>query len=214
MEISTLLTVLLVLGIVIVLISLASFFVPALKTLSEGRQHFKGFGIELEINTIALTLLLGILLTLPGFYLYIKDYEDQLTKADSEMQLRDAEWKERMHRIEIEKEGLKEILEGGKKYDLTVILQFRSSEAPPFGSIRNLECSYTTWKGEEPVILKPSDVQPGPSEGSLEIRMKGLDRDDFIVNIAVREKAINTMWVYDKPFKPAKPSFELVKKTQ
>ncbi len=214
MEISTLLTVLLVLGIVIILISLASFFVPALKTLSVGRQHFKGFGIELEINTIALTLLLGILLTLPGFYLYIKDYEDQVKALNSSIDQIENESRGRIRKIEIENEGLKDIVEGGKRYDINAILQFKPNEAPPFGSIKNLECSYTTWKGGDPIIIKPSDVQPGPSEGSIEVRIKGLDREDFIVALTVKNKMDNTMWSYDKPFKPAKPSIEMTKKTQ
>ncbi len=214
MEISTLITILLILGILIILVGLATFFVPVLKPLLEGRQHFKGFGLELEINTVALLLLFGIALTLPGFYFYIEDFQDQLEKAQTEAELTAAEWKEKMQRVEIEKEGLKEIIEGGKKYDITTILQFKQNEGPPFGSIKNLECSYTTWKGGEPVIIKATDVQPGPSEGSLEVRIKNLDRDDFIVSLSVRNKQDNTTWLYDKPYKPAKPSFDMMKKVQ
>jgi hypothetical protein len=212
MEISTLITVLLVLGILIIIVSLAVFFVPVLKPLLEGRQRFKGFGLELEINTVALLLLFGIALTLPGFYFYIEDFQNQLDKAQSEIDLTTAEWKEKFRRLEYENEGLKEKMEGGTKYDINAILQFRPTEAPSFGSIKNLECSYTTWKGGDPVIIKATDVQPGPSEGSIEARIKGLDRDDFVLNISVRNRLDNTVWHYDKPFKPAKPSFEMTKK--
>lgn len=212
MELATIITILLVLGILIIAISLAAFFVPKMKPLLESRQQFKGFGLELGINTVALLFLFGVALTLPGLYLYTKDYEDQVSALYSSIDRIEMEWKERLRRLEIENESLKEIVEGGKKYDLQAVLQFRPSEAPPFGSIRHLECSYTTWKGGEPVVLRPGDVQPGPSEGSIEVRIRGLDRDDFIVSLTLKNKMNNTEWVYDKPFKPAKPSLEMVRK--
>lgn len=212
MEISTIITILLILGILIILISLAAFFTPKMKPLVESRQQFKGFGLELGINTVALLLLFGIALTLPGFYLYTKDYEDQVSSLYSSIDRIETEWKERLRKLEVENESLKEIVEGGKKYDVNAVLQFRPNEAPPFGSIKHLECSYTTWKGGEPVVLKAGDVQPGPSEGSIEVRIRGLDRDDFIVSLQLRNKMNNSEWVYDKPFKPAKPSLEMVRK--
>ncbi len=212
MEISTIITVLLALGVLIILISLAAFFVPKMKPLLETRQQFKGFGLELGINTVALLILFGIALTLPGFYLYTKDYEDQVTALYSSLDRIENEWKERLRKLEVENESLKEIVEGGKKYDLNAVMQFRPTEAPPFGSIKNLECSYTTWKGGEPVVLKSGDVQPGPSEGTIEVRIRGLDRDDFIVQLMLKNKTNNTEWVYDKPFKPAKPNLEMVRR--
>lgn len=212
MEISTIITVLLALGVLIILISLASFFVPKMKPLLESRQQFKGFGLELGINTVALLILFGIALTLPGFYLYTKDYEDQVSSLYSSLDRIENEWRERLRKLEVENESLKEIVEGGKKYDVNAVLQFRPNEAPPFGSIKHLECSFTTWKGGEPVVLKPGDVQPGPSEGSIEVRIRGLERDDFIVQLVLKNKMNNTEWVFEKPFKPAKPSLEMVKK--
>ncbi len=212
MEISTIITVLLALGVLIIVISLGAFFVPKMKPLLESRQQFKGFGLELGINTVALLILFGVALTLPGFYLYTKDYEDQVTALYSSLDRIENEWKERLRKLEVENESLKEIVEGGKKYDLNAVLQFRPTEAPPFGSIKNLECSYTTWKGGEPVVLKSSDVQPGPSEGTIEVRIRGLDRDDFIVQLMLKSKTNNTEWVYDKPFKPAKPNLEMVRR--
>lgn len=212
MNISTIIIVLLVLGVLIILISLAAFFLPKMKPLLESRQQFKGFGLELGINTVALLLLFGIALTLPGLYLYTKDYEDQVTALYASIDRIEREWQERFRKLELENESLKDIVEGGKKYDLSAVLQFRPNEAPPFGLIRQLECSYVTWKSGEPVVLKAGDVQPGPSEGSIEVRIRGLDRDDFIVSLTLRNKHNNAEWVYDKPFKPAKPSLELVRK--
>ncbi|HXG01437.1 MAG TPA: hypothetical protein VNL69_11640, partial [Bacteroidota bacterium] len=112
MELATIITILLVLGILIIAISLAAFFVPKMKPLLESRQQFKGFGLELGINTVALLFLFGVALTLPGLYLYTKDYEDQVSALYSSIDRIEMEWKERLRRLEIENESLKEIVEG------------------------------------------------------------------------------------------------------
>ncbi len=198
MEISTLLTVLLMLGAVIILISLASFFVPALKLLSSGRQHFKGFGIELEVNTIALTLLLGIFLTLPGFYLYIKNYESTTAKLNA--QVLDAQ--RMIERLQQEKEE-------GKLFTVDATLQFKGVQAVREDFLSRIDVYYSTPEGE--VRLKKEYVKPGVSANGdcVNITLKDFPRGAYLTKLRVVNTANSAEWVFDKVVQPLKPIFEM-----
>ncbi len=199
MEISTLILVLLVLGVVIVLISLASFFVPALKILSAGRQHFKGFGIELEVNTIALTLLLGIFLTLPGFYLYIKNYESTTAKLSA--QVLDAQ--RTIERLQQEKEE-------GKLFNVEATLQFKGVQAVSEEFLSRLEVYYSTPEGSD-VRIKKEYVKPGisPIGDRINITLRDFPRGAYLTKLRVVNTANNSQWVFDKMLQPLIPNFEM-----
>jgi hypothetical protein len=204
MDIKTILTTLLVLGVIITLFSLVSFFVGRLKQPLASTQKFKGFGVEFEITTVALTLLVGVLLTLPGFYLYIRDYQNQLSSVQ-------ADWKKKFDDLQIENASLRRQMDEGKRFEISAILQFRTGEVPNFSSLKNLQCSYSTWKhgDDSPVYLQ--DVEPGPSEGTLRVRIQDLERDDFIREIRVVDRTDNLQWAYRKLYNPAEPAFEMEK---
>lgn len=199
MEISTLLTVLLVLGTLIILISLASFFVPALKLLSAGRQHFKGFGIELDVNTIALTLLLGILLTLPGFYLYIKNFESTTTKLNA--QVLDAQ--RTIERLQQEKEE-------GRLFNVEATLQFKGVQAVREEFLNRLDVFYSTPEGSD-VRVKKEFIKPGISANGdcINITLKDFPRGAYLTKLRAKNTANNTEWVFDRVVQPLKPIFEM-----
>jgi hypothetical protein len=199
MEISTLLTVLLVLGAVIILISLASFFVPALKLLSSGRQRFKGFGIELEVNTIALTLLLGIFLTLPGFYLYIKNYESTTAKLSA--QVLDAQ--RTIDRLQQEKEE-------GRLFNVEATLQFRGVQAVREEFLNRIQIYYSTPEGTD-VLIKKENIKPGISANGdcINVTLKDFPRGAYLTKLRVVNTADGSQWVFDKVVQPLKPIFEM-----
>lgn len=204
MDIKTTTTILLGIGIVIILLCLLTFILPSLAKLRESRQKFKGLGVELEMSTMMLVFLIGVLLTLPGFYFNIKDYEEEISRTESE-------FTEKIEKIQRENESLKRMIDEAKRYDIVAILEFTPNESPNVTSLRNLDCQYSTWKRKEEEMIRASEVQPGPTAGSLRVRIRDLERDDLITIIQVTNRADNTRWTYEKPYNPVEPNFQMKK---
>lgn len=197
MDISLLTTILLVLGIVISILSLAAYFVPFGRWLRESRFSFEGAGIKFDSSALTLMFLAGVILTLPGFYLYIRDYEKKLAEAMNE------------------NEKLTKELNEKRPYEITATLQFTPDEKPAYSQVRFLECFYLTGKRRgDTEMLKAGDVQPGPSEGSLKVRIRDLQSDDPIWMVQVVNKTDNAKWVYEKPYNPFEPNFQMKKQKQ
>lgn len=201
MDIKATTTVLMGVGIIIILLCVLPFRNAFWVRLRETKQKFKGFGIELEVSAMPLFFFVGVLLTLASFFLYIKDYEGMRAKLQADYE-----------KMKQDKESLQRVIEEGKRYDILASLQFSESEAPNFPSLKNLECSYSTWNRSEDSLRPVSEVIPGATGSSLRVRIRELERGDFITVIQVVNKSDKSRWVFEEPYNPVEPAFKMKRK--
>jgi hypothetical protein len=71
------------LGIVVVLFSLVALIFPFGARLRDKTQRFKGLGIELEMSSLTLVLLLGVVLCFSSIYVVSQSYESRLAELSA-----------------------------------------------------------------------------------------------------------------------------------
>lgn len=202
MDISILVWILLVLGVLIILMSFVSPFVPVLKSIASHKQHFQGLGLTLDVNMMVLMLLLGIVLLLPGLYIYVEDFEG----TTSQLQLEISKARSQIERLTQEQEE-------GKVFTLVATLQFKGMQVVRDDFLNSLDVFYSTPQ-EHDILISRESIRPGasPLGDCLSVTIRDFPRGEYITRIRAVGSAGTSEWTHEKLTQPLMPVFDMEKR--
>ncbi|MCK4527567.1 hypothetical protein KAW18_09370 [candidate division WOR-3 bacterium] len=177
------------LGIVIIIFCVLSFFFPYGEKFVDKIQKIKMFGVDMEVSILTLFIVVGVMMSFSGIYLHISNYEEKIKKAN------------------IEKEKAKFALVEAKKMEVKIVVvpEGVDENLPP--KLADIQCEY--WLPGDDKSFK-ADIIQGFSSNSFKIIIKDITPRTHISKLLLRDISNNTSWII-KDFMPLEPSFKLIK---
>ena len=159
-----------ILGILIIILCVSSFFFPFGQRFKEGKQVIRGFGLDLEISVLTLLLLIGFVMTFTGVFLHFSGREV-------------AELKQDKRQLEGKLEELRDRLERAGRF--TVIADLILPENVNLSALQvgNLECRFILFDNSEHAVA----VSRGLAGNSLRVTLADFQRGDVIAHLELRE---------------------------
>ena len=177
------------LGIGILIFCILSFFFPYGEKFKDKIQKIKGFGVDMEVSVLTLFIILGVILSLTGIYIQIKDYEEQLYRAKKE------------------KDAVKEALEQSKKMEMKILVTLEDISENNIPKLEDIQCKYFLYGDEDPVMV---DVTKGYRSNQFKITLTDITSKAHIAQLVLEEISTRRKWVKEN-FMPFEPMYELKK---
>lgn len=184
-----------ILGFGIIIFCILSFFFPYGDKFKGKIQKIKGFGVDLQISIFTLFIIIGATLVLTGIYLYMEDYEKQLSEAENKVET--AIIKEREARNELASAG---------KIDLRIVVKLEGIEENDMPDIKKVKFEYFVPGSDQPIA---ADVLPGPEIKSFKIILNDVSSATYITKLVLHEENTGRKWEKVN-FMPLEPVFSLV----
>ncbi len=185
-----------ILGIIIVIFCASSFIFPYGEKLRDRIQKINAFGVNLEISVITIFIIIGIVMAYTGIFLYVRDYETQLsqTRKGYETQL-----------SEIRKDY--ETLRATLRADYTIIVRLPSVDKNRMQS-QQLEGRFILYDGTRHETDPPFvDSKPG----EYRITFKDIPKNLRVRELVLTERTTQKSW-FKADFTPSQPEFDLIAK--
>ena len=183
-------------GILIVFFCILSFVFPYGEKFKGKTQKIKAFGVDLEVSVLSLFIIIGLILSLIGLFLQVKDYENQLDFKDEEI-----------NDVKNNADAAKLALEQAQKRQIVLLVTLEDISENNMPKFEDIYCSYQLYGEVERVRV---DVNPGYESHQLRITLKGLESDALIASLELTDKEKNRKWV-KKTFMPFEPEVQLKK---
>ena len=181
-----------ILGVALVVFCVFSFVLPYGEKfqLREKTQKFKGFGVDFEVSVIALFFGVGVLLSLTGLYLHVRDYQRELES------------------VRAEKAAAEKALAQAQKIQVSALVTLDGADLPggPEGlRLDDLECRVLTNAYDQP---RQADLSRGYGTGQYKILLRDLSPEIFVRRLEVVHTPTRKKWVQEN-FSPLEPSYHL-----
>lgn len=181
------------LGVVLIVFSILSFFLPYGEKIKGKIQKIKAFGVDVELSVLTLIILVGLILSFTGMYVQIQDYDNQLNLAKAD-QL-----------------ALQKALERAQKFQVNVLLTLEDVTADDMPKPDDLECEYHIMGEEQPVKVR---VNEGYAFHEFRITLTDITTKTAIRSLILKDLSTNRKWAYNKVIMPLEPSYTLKKVEQ
>ena len=176
-----------ILGVGIIIFCILKFILPYGEKFTGKIQKIKGFGVELEISIFTLLILIGIILSLTGVFLEIKDYEQQL----------DA--------IKQEKEAAKFALSQANQMEMRMVVSLEGVSENDIPKLEDIKCTYFLPGSDQHI---KADVIKGVGHGTFKIILKDVTSMTHVLRLVLEDKDTNRKWE-KMNFMPFEPMFLL-----
>jgi Na+-transporting NADH:ubiquinone oxidoreductase subunit NqrC len=179
------------LGIVIIIFSVLSFFFPYGEKFVDKIQKIKMFGVDMEVSILTLFIVVGVMMSFSGIYLHISNYEEKIIKAN------------------IEKEKAEFALAEAKKMEMKIVAVLEGVGENLIPKLADIQCEY--WLPGDDKSFK-ADIIKGITSNSFKIIIKDITPRTHISKLLLRDISNNTSWIITN-FMPLEPTFKLIKET-
>lgn len=175
------------LGVGIIIFCILSFFLPYGEKFKGKIQKIKGFGVDLEISIFALLIIIGIILSLTGVYLEIKDYEQQLNA------------------VKKEKEAAKIALSQANQMEMRMVVSLEGVSENDIPELVDLNCKYFLPGSDQHI---EAAVIKGVGHGTFKIILRDVTSMTHVLRLVLEDNATNRKWE-KMNFMPLEPVFSL-----
>lgn len=175
------------LGMGIIIFCILSFFLPYGEKFKGKIQKIKGFGVDMEISIFTLFIMIGVILSLTGVYIQIKDYKQQLYIAKKE-------------------EGAAKIaLAQAKKMEMRIVVSLEGVSENNMPKLEDVRCKYFIPGSDKHI---EADVIRGAHSATFKIILKDVTSMTHVIRLVLEDNATNRKWEMVN-FMPLEPVFSL-----
>lgn len=184
------------LGIMIVVFCVLSFFFPYGERFKDKIQRIKGFGLDLEVSVLTLFIIVGVVLSLTGIYLQVKRYEEQVKR-----------YEEQVLSAKEEARVVREALAKAQKMRMKPLVVLEGIDARDMPKLADVKCEYFLFANEKPVAVP---VENGINGNQFRLTLEDVTYDTVIRSLILKDRSTKKKWFYEN-FSPFEPLYTLKK---
>ena len=180
------------LGVAIIVFCLLSFVFPYGERFKDKIQKIKGFGVDLEVSVITLFILIGVILSFTSIYLQLKDYQNQLASAKTEVL------------------AAQKALVQSQKMEITALVTLEGVAARnDIPKLEEVRAEYYLSGSDEPM---EAQLSKGYHENQFRVTFKDITRATHIRSLVVQDRSRDNprRWTIEN-FMPFEPFYNLAK---
>ena len=176
-----------ILGILILLFCIFSYFFRYGEKFKGKVQKVKAFGVDIEVSVLSLFILIGLVFSALGVYLYLNNFDAKISNYEAQMN------------------KIKTKLEEAEKRDIVLLVSLDGVSEENEPSLSDLQCHYKC-----PVSRhdERADVSKGYFPLQYKIHLRDIKRTTYIVKLVMEDAASGRKWM-KMNFAPFEPYFKL-----